>query len=64
MGVEYATEYGATRMLKFLIHDWDENILDPAEANYLLKLALASDNADTVDALRAFVPSVSSENIV
>merc|ERR1719239_2065606 len=38
------------------------NTLDPTEANLLLEKALKSDDADTVDTIKAFVPSVSSEN--
>merc|ERR1719500_292500 len=50
-------------MLKILTQGWDKNTLDPEESNHLLKAALMSDNADTVDTIKAFVPSVSSENI-
>ena len=63
MGMHYATFNGATSMLKILTQGWDKNTLDPTEANQLLERALMSDNADTVDTVRAFVPSVSSENI-
>jgi len=64
-GVVSAAAHGATRMLKILTKGWDQSTLslDSTEANFLLKQALMSDNADTVDAIRAFVPSVSSENI-
>ena len=51
-------------MLKILTQDWDKNTLDPTEAHHLLGRVLMSDNADTVDIVRAFVPSVSSESIV
>ena len=63
-GVAYAAEFGATRMLTFLTQGWDENTLDSTEANLLLEKALMTDNADTVDTIKAFVPSAFSENIV
>ena len=64
MGVAYAAEFGAARILKILTQGWDKNTLDSTDANHLLEKALMSDNADTVDTIRAFVPSVSSEKIV
>merc|ERR1711971_285176 len=64
MGVVYATHYGATSMLKILTQGWDKNTLHPRGANQLLEKALMSDCADTVDTIKAFVPRVSSENIV
>ena len=64
LGVECACQYGNARVLKILTQGWDKNTMDPTEANNLLGNALMSDNADTVEIVRAFVPSVSSENIV
>ena len=60
--MDHVTQYGAASMLKVLTKGWDKNTLDSSEGNYLLERALVSDNADTVDIIRAFVPSVSSEN--
>ena len=40
MGVGYATNFGAARMLKILTQGWDRNTLDPTEANHLLEKAL------------------------
>ena len=63
VGVDYASEYGAASMLKVLTKGWDKDTLDFNLANQLLESALMSDNADTVNTIRAFVPSVSPENI-
>ena len=51
-------------MLNILTLGWNKNTLDSTDANRLLKEALMSDNADTVDIMRACVTTVSSENIV
>ena len=64
IGLDYAAEFGATSMLKVLTQGWNKNILDFTDANLLLEKALMSDDADTVDSILAFVPNVSSENIV
>ena len=61
-GMVVATKFGAARMLNILIQCWDKNTLDSTIANHLLKIAILSDNADTVDTIRAFVKSISSEN--
>ena len=37
MGVICAAKFGATSMLKILTEGWNKNILDPTEANLLLK---------------------------
>ena len=42
MGVDYATQFGATSMLKILTHGWTKNTLDPADANHLLENAVKS----------------------
>ena len=62
MGVTYATNFGAASMLQILTQGWNKDTLDFNIANQLLERALMSDNADTVDIVRAFVPSVSTEN--
>ena len=62
-GVEHAAQMGATTMLKILTNGWNKNTLHPSEANNLLKLALTSDNAETVQVILAFVSDVSSENL-
>ena len=63
-GVVNAAHFGAAKMLTILTRGWDNNTLDPTKANQLLELSLMSDNAETVDIVKAFVPSVSSGNIV
>ena len=62
-GVETATEMGATSMLKILTNGWNRNTLHSSDEDYLLQLALKSDNAETVQVVLAFVSDVSSENL-
>ena len=47
---------GRARISKILT----QGTLDSTRANYFLEEVLMSDNADTVDIIRAFVPSVYS----
>ena len=58
--VAYATLFGNIKMSRILTQGWDKYTLDSTDANQLLEKALMSDNAETVDTIRAFVTSVSS----
>ena len=54
-GVETAAQMGAASVLKILTIGWNRNRLHPSSANNLLQHALASDNAETVQVILAFV---------
>ena len=58
-----AAKMGATSVLKILTNDWNKDTLPQSDANDLLKDALKSDNAETVQVVLAFVSDVSPENI-
>ena len=62
-GVMHGTWRGAASMLKILTNDWNRNTLHPSDANDVLKIALKSDNAETVQVVMALVREVSLENI-
>ena len=54
-GVAYAAIFGAARIMKILTQGWAKDTLDFNRANQLLERAVMSDNANTVDTVRAFV---------
>ena len=63
MGLHYASQFGATGMLKILTEGWNKNTVHPSAANKLLQKALSSDNPDAVQVILDIVSDVSPESI-